>query len=104
LRSLAEAYKITKLQGDKLSAFEAFHLATLGSAEALCIDDKVGSFRVGNEADFIVLDLHATPLLRFRMKHATTLEERLFVLMTLGDDRNVEATYLHGALAHTREL
>jgi guanine deaminase len=102
LRTLNEAYKVLKLQGDKLSALEAFHLATLGSAEALSIDDKVGSFREGNEADFVVLDLEATPLLRFRMQRARDLEERLFVLMTLGDDRAIEATYLAGERAHAR--
>jgi guanine deaminase len=102
LQSLNEAYKIVKLQGDKLSALEAFHLATLGSAEALELDGKIGSFRDGNEADFVVLDPNATPLLRFRMEHAKDLEERLFVFMTLGDDRAIEATYLAGECAHAR--
>ncbi|HEY6879927.1 MAG TPA: amidohydrolase family protein, partial [Polyangiales bacterium] len=82
---------------------EAFHLATLGSAEALCLDDKIGSFREGNEADFIVLDPNATPLLRFRMERTESLEERLFVWMTLGDDRAIEATYLAGTRAHARD-
>ena len=63
---------------------------------------QVGSFREGNEADFVVLDPHATPLLRFRMQHVRDLEERLFVLMTLGDDRVIEATYLAGERAHAR--
>jgi guanine deaminase len=102
LQSLNEAYKIVKLQGDKLSALEAFHLATLGSAEALELDDKVGSFRDGNEADFVVLDPNATPLLRFRMENARGIEEQLFVFMTLGDDRAIEATYLAGERAHAR--
>jgi guanine deaminase len=102
LHTLNEAYKVIKLQGDKLSSLEAFHLATLGSAEALAIDDKVGSFREGNEADFVVLDPNATPLLRFRMGRAKELEERLFVFMTLADDRAIEATYVAGACVHQR--
>jgi guanine deaminase len=102
LQSLNEAYKIVKLQGDKLSALEAFFLATLGSAEALELDGKIGSFRDGNEADFVVLDPQATPLMRFRMENTRDIEERLFVFMTLGDDRAIEATYVAGERAHAR--
>jgi len=49
-----------------------------------------------------VLDPKATPLLVFRESRSRSLEETLFVLMTLGDDRAVRATYVCGWLAHMR--
>ena len=82
---------------------EALYLATLGGAEALGLEDRIGSIQVGGEADIIVLDPKATPLLAFREARSRSLEETLFVLMTLGDDRAVRATYVAGALAHARE-
>ncbi len=102
LRVLDEAYKVAQLRHHSLSAMSAFYLATLGAARALDLDDRIGSFRPGNEADFIVLDLAATPLLARRMGLAASLEERLFLLMTLADDRAVFRTYVGGQLAHSR--
>lgn len=95
LRTLAEAYKVLQLQGQSLSPERAFYLATLGGARSLYLDDRIGNFAKGKEADFIVLDPAATPLLA-RRTAAATLAERLFALMMLGDDRVVAATYLLG--------
>jgi guanine deaminase len=65
----------------------------------LRLDDRIGSFAPGREADFIVLDAAATPLLERRMRAAKTLEERLFAWMILGDERAVRATYVMGEAA-----
>ena len=62
LQTLNESYKVTQLAGQRLSTFRAFYLASLGGAEALYLEDKVGNFVAGKEADFVVLDLEATPL------------------------------------------
>ncbi|HEY2969440.1 MAG TPA: amidohydrolase family protein [Casimicrobiaceae bacterium] len=70
--------------------------STLGAAHALYLDDRIGNFVAGKEGDFIVLDLAATPLLARRMANTADLVERLFVLMMLGDDRAVFATYIMG--------
>ncbi len=102
LQTLNEAYKVMQLQGQKLSPFKSLYLATLGGARALHLEDRIGSFRAGNEADFIVLDYHSTPLMRFRMAQVKTLAERLFVLMTLGDDRAVRETYVAGCSVYRR--
>ncbi|MCV5491554.1 amidohydrolase family protein, partial [Escherichia coli] len=56
LQTLNEAYKVMQLQGERLSAYQAFYLATLGGAHSLGLDEKIGSFAVGKEADFVVLD------------------------------------------------
>ncbi|WP_426113259.1 guanine deaminase [Pseudomonas sp. DSP3-2-2] len=102
LQTLNEAYKVMQLQGAKLSPFKSLYLATLGGARALRLEDKIGSLQAGNEADFLVLDYHATPLLSYRLKQAKNIEETLFVLMTLGDDRTVQETYSAGKLVHSR--
>ncbi|MGR5286377.1 guanine deaminase [Vibrio maritimus] len=100
LQTMSEAYKIMQLQQEKLHPIKSLYLATLGGAKALHLEDKIGNLEIGKEADFVVLDLHATQLMRFRMNQATTLEEKLFVLMSLGDDRTVCETYIYGDLAY----
>lgn len=97
MQTANEAYKIGALSGAPLNAFEALYLATLGGAQALGLDDHIGSLQVGREADLVVLNPKATPLLSFREASSRSLEETLFVLMTLGDDRAVRATYVAGA-------
>jgi guanine deaminase len=103
LQTLNEAYKVMQMQGARLNPFKSLYLATLGGARALRLDDRVGSLRIGNEADFVVLDYHATPLLSYRLQQATDIAERLFVLMTLGDDRAVLQTYAAGQMVHARQ-
>lgn len=104
LRVLEEAYKVAQLRGHTLSPLRAYYLATLGAARALDLDDRIGSFRPGNEADFIVLDPAATPLLARRTRATRTLAGRLFLLMTLADDRAVSRSYVMGRLLHSREI
>lgn len=96
LRSLNEAYKIQQLRGESLTPFKSLYLATLGGAKALDLEDKIGNFAVGKEADFIVLDYHATELMKMRMSHCYSLAEKLFVLSMLGDERHVSATHILG--------
>ncbi len=102
LQTMNEAYKVCHLRGHKLDAFKSFYLATLGGAKALNMADKVGSLEVGREADFLVLDMHSTPLLSRRLKHASTVEETLFVLSMLGDDRAISHTYVAGVCQHRK--
>jgi guanine deaminase len=96
LQTLNEAYKVLRLAGQTLTPEAGFYLATLGGARALYLDAHIGNFLPGREADFVVLDPCATKLLEARMSHTTTLTERLFALMMLGDDRCVAATYILG--------
>jgi guanine deaminase len=102
LRVMDEAYKVAQLRRDVLSPLRAFYLATLGAARALDLEDRIGSFSHGREADFIVLDPAATPLLARRTGSAATLAEKLSVLMTLGDERVVARTYVAGRMLHER--
>jgi len=100
LRALGDAYKVAQLSHQQLSPLRAFYLATLGGARALGVDRQVGHFAVGAEADFIVLDLRATPLIGRRTAQSRTLGEKLLVLMTVGDDRVVSGTYILGRQVH----
>ncbi|EKM5065985.1 guanine deaminase [Cronobacter turicensis] len=102
LQTLNEAYKVGQLQGYPLSAYEAFYLATLGGARALGLDDLIGNFTPGKEADFVVLDPTSTPLQQLRYDNSATLFDKLFVMMTLGDDRAIYRTYVDGRVAYER--
>jgi guanine deaminase len=109
LQTMSEAYKVMQLQGESLSVFKAFYLATLGAAKALSLDDKLGNFDVGKEADFIVLDTQATPLMKLRNPNPETsslnaLAEKAFAMMILGDDRTVKATYVAGELTTSTSM
>ncbi|RIA18951.1 guanine deaminase [Ectopseudomonas oleovorans] len=103
LQSLNEAYKVMQLQGKKLDPFKSLYLATLGGAHALYLDDKLGNFLPGKDADFLVLDYNATPLMSYRMQQARSLDEKLFALTMLGDDRAVKETFAAGVSVHQRK-
>jgi guanine deaminase len=96
------------MQEFRLSAFKGFYLATLGGAHALYLDDKIGSFETGKEADFAVFDVVSTPELQARNKDASIadikdLGDKLFGLMVMGDDRSVCATYVAGKQVYLKE-
>ena len=102
LQTMNEAHKVARMGGHHLSATRMFWLATTGAAAALDLADKVGSLASGSEADFIVLDPAATPLLGRRTQRAESLEELLFAFATLGDDRAVYETWVAGERVHAR--
>lgn len=102
LATLNEAYKAAQLNGRKLTAGHAYYLATRGTARAMYIEDKVGSLTPGMEADIVVLDMRSTPIIDYRMRFVEDIHEALFVQMTLGDDRAVQATYVAGELRYQR--
>jgi guanine deaminase len=99
LRTMAEAYKVAQLQGARLSPLRAFYLATLAGARLLRLQDRIGRFAPGMEADFIVLDPQATPLLARRMRAARSLAEQLQLFMILGDERAIAGTFILGQAA-----
>jgi guanine deaminase len=102
LATLNEAYKAAQLNSYALSAGHAYYVATRGTAHAMYLDDKIGSIAPGLEADIVVLDMKSTPIIEYRMKFAKDFEEALFIQMTLGDDRAVQATYVAGKLLYSR--
>jgi guanine deaminase len=128
VRVLEEAYKVgmcnnTMLDGSVdardqdraeaerniLSPYRAFYLATLGTARALYLDDLLGNFDKGKEADFVVIDWNAGQA-AMRWRQSLTVEgspstadqaaQLLFGVMMVGDDRNVDETWIAGKPAY----
>jgi guanine deaminase len=96
LRTMDEAYKIQQLLGERLNPLESFYLMTRGNAEALSMQEDIGTLDAGSVADFVVLNAAATPAMKLRMETIRTLPEELFLLQTMGDDRAVVETYVAG--------
>ena len=89
--------------GMSLSPQHLWWQHTAGAAQALGLKGRGGAPAVGNllpgcEADFVVLNPQATPLLARRTTRAATLDELLFALIVLGDDRVVERTVISQAI------
>ena len=90
------AYEIGQLCGYNLHPAKAWHLATVGSATAMRIDDKVGNLAPGMEADLTIIDLTSTDLIRRRVARAENIWDVLFAQIILADDRAIVATYAAG--------
>ena len=102
LRTMADAYKVQALAGQRLTAWVALHAATRGAAQALGLDGEIGSLEAGRSADVCVWDWAADPVARRRMDVARSLHERAFAWMTMADDRNLVAAYVAGVAQHRR--
>jgi guanine deaminase len=75
---------------------------TAGAAAALGLAGTIGNLQPGCEADAVWIDPRATPLLARKADAAKNLDELLFALIVLGDDRVVEAVAIDGARRNTR--
>jgi guanine deaminase len=82
--------------GVSLSPQDLWWQHTAGAAQALGLDGVIGNLRAGCEADFVVLDPRATPLLARKTQNARDLDELLFSLIVLGDDRVIERVFVDG--------
>ena len=96
LSTQGDAYKIQQMAGNLLKPIEAFYMATLAGAKALGLDDRIGALKEGYEADLVLLDLASTSVIEERMKHSNHIEDVLFALSILGDDRSIAQTYVLG--------
>jgi len=90
-------------QGLSLSPQHLWWQHTAGAARALGLDGAQGQAAVGNllpgcEADFVVLNPKATPLLARKTALANSLDELLFSMIVLGDDRLIEQTVISQAI------
>ncbi|XP_060817178.1 guanine deaminase isoform X1 [Bombus pascuorum] len=74
---------------------DVFHMATLGGAAALAIDNQVGNFEVGKEFDALIVDTDVSDGLLNNLQ-SSTLEERFQKFIYSGDDRNIIEVYISG--------
>ena len=81
-------------QGLSLSPAQLWWQHTAGAARALGLQGVVGNLQPGCEADFVVINPRATPLIARKTEQARNLDELLFGLIVLGDDRLVETTHI----------
>jgi guanine deaminase len=102
LRTLGDAYKVQALNGQRLTAWKALHASTAGAAAALGLGDEIGSLNAGCAADICVWDWAAGPVAERRMDVAHGLHERVFAWMTLGDERNLVASWVAGVKRYER--
>jgi guanine deaminase len=102
LRTLADAYKVQALAGQRLTAWKALHAATLGAAQALGLAGEIGSLETGRMADVCIWDWAVGAVAQRRMDVAHALHERVFAWMTLGDERNLVAVRVGGVSRYAR--
>ena len=81
-------------QGLSLAPERLWWLHTAGAAKALGLEGVVGNLAVGCDADFVILNPEATPLLARRTQQAENLAQWLFAMIILGDDRVIEKTVI----------
>lgn len=101
-RTLAEAYKVQALAGQRLTAWSALHAATLGAAAALGLEHEIGSLEPGRMADIALWDWSAGALDGERMDLARNLHEKAFAWMTLADERHLVGTWVAGRRMYAR--
>ncbi|KAJ8678956.1 hypothetical protein QAD02_014743 [Eretmocerus hayati] len=85
----------SKSSYEPLTYKDVFHLATLGGAEALAMDDRIGNFEPGKEFDALVIDLSAPGSVLDDVQDYTLLE-KLQRFIYSGDDRNIVEVYVAG--------
>ena len=96
LSTLGDAYKVQQMAGEGLTPQQALYLATLGAARALQLDRHIGNFEAGKEADCVLLAPDRIPQLKLRLEHPIEIEELIFALIILGDERAVRQTWVMG--------
>ncbi len=102
LATMRTSYEVCRLAGYSLHPAKAYYLATVGSAQVMRLDDRIGNLKAGHEADLIVIDPKSTPAIAKRMDYARDLWETLFIQMIMADDRAIRATYAGGRKVYER--
>ena len=104
LRTLADAYKVCRLRDYSLSPMQAFAMATLGNAELLGIDRFIGNLEKGKEADMVLLKTKPGTILGRRLELAESIEEEMFIYITLGDESLVAETIINGVTSECHSV
>jgi guanine deaminase len=105
MKECMESSKLATLfcgQKSEVSLTEAFYMATLGGAKALKLDDKIGNFQTGKEADFVVLsDTKINPFISLNVFQSPL--ERLKRMIYGGNKELVQDVFVRGKSIHVGE-
>ena len=102
LRTIADAYKVQAMAGERLTAWKALHAATRGAARSLGLGGEIGSFEPGRTADLCAWDWAVGAMAQRRLALAFSLHEKVFAWLTLGDERNLVTAYVAGLARYQR--
>lgn len=82
---------------------EALYLATLGGAQALALEDKIGNFEIGKYFDALIIDVDCSPIDQYDLpeKLMNKTDEEIFLakiekFLYVGDDRNISHVFVQG--------
>ena len=103
LRTMADAYKVQAMAGQRLTAWKALHAATRGAALALGLGHEIGTLEPGCMADLCVWDWAVGPVATRRLEVARGLHEKAFAWMTLSDERNLAMAWVNGVERYRRD-
>ena len=95
-RTLADAYKVQAMRGQRLTAWSALHSATRGAAQALGLAFEIGTLEPGLMADVCLWDRAVNATDTWRQTMARDLHEQLFAWLLLSDDRHLASTWVAG--------
>ncbi|MBI4532905.1 MAG: guanine deaminase [Candidatus Melainabacteria bacterium] len=113
LQEMNQAYKVQMLQmfsaqqphlAVKLSGIRLLYLGTLAGAQALSLDEEIGNLHKGKRADFIVIDPHQDTLIEVRLKNTESMNDKLFVLATVGGKQLIREVFIDGQIAHAKDI
>ncbi|KAK8731840.1 hypothetical protein OTU49_007293 [Cherax quadricarinatus] len=74
---------------------EVFRLATLGGAQVVNMEDRIGNFEIGKEFDSLLIDFEV-PRSPLDIFDKDTLEDKIHKFLYNGDDRNIVQVYVAG--------
>ncbi|KAL7633762.1 UNVERIFIED_CONTAM: hypothetical protein RMT77_015716 [Armadillidium vulgare] len=99
LRHAIQTSNLISIEGDadyqRITAKEAFQMATLGGAKVLNMENKIGNFEIDKEFDALLIDV-STPGSPIDIFTKDTIEDKIHKFLLLGDDRNISRVYVAG--------
>ncbi len=98
LKEGLEAYQMQMLRPDgvKLSPAHLLYLATKAGAKALHLEDQIGDFTTGKQADFVVLKAPKGSTLERTLQGSPSMDASLGALFTLAREESVKSVFVAG--------
>ena len=100
-RVMAAAYEVSQLCGYSLHPSQLYWLATVGNAKSLHLENTIGNFQIGMEADIIALDLYSTEVISQRAKCSDNIWDTLFPTIMMGNEKAIKDVWVYGEKVKT---